>query len=97
MRKTIAPRQKPAAKPSSDVHSMADTVISYLGEQAKNMDKATLAKYVAIAVLVIYGIRKSNVLGSLAISLITGIVSKYLAERFEGHAFADLIPASAKS
>lgn len=97
MKKSITSRQKAAGKATSDIHSMADTVVSYLGEQAKNMDKATLAKYVAIAVLVIYGIRKSNVLGSLAISLITGVVSKYLAERFEGHAFADLIPASAKS
>ncbi|HLP21387.1 MAG TPA: hypothetical protein VK174_13840 [Chitinophagales bacterium] len=96
MKKSISPGRKAAAKPT-DVHSMADTIVSYLGEQAKNMDKATLAKYVAIAVLVIYGIRKSNVLGSLAISLITGIVSKYLAERFEGHPFADLIPVSAKS
>ncbi|HLP52180.1 MAG TPA: hypothetical protein VK154_14925 [Chitinophagales bacterium] len=96
MKKSISPRRKAAVKPT-DVQSIADTVVSYLGEQAKNMDKATLAKYVAIAVLVIYGIRKSNVLGSLAISLITGVVSKYLAERFEGHALADLIPASAKA
>jgi hypothetical protein len=78
-------RSKSNSESSNDLQSMAEEVIKYIEAQAKNIDKATLAKYAAIAVLVIYGLRRSNVLGSLALSLITGLVTKYISDQFEGN------------
>ena len=97
MKKPTTTRKKASAKPLSDVHVMAQDVIKYLETHAKKIDKATLAKYIAVAVLIIYGIRKSNVLGSIAISLITGVASKFMADRMEGQDIAEVIPSEAKS
>lgn len=87
---------KAGAKPASEVHSMANDVIKYLESHAKNLDKATIAKYVAVAVIVLYGIRKSNILGGLSLSIITAIVSKFMADKFEGD-FVDIIPSSSEA
>lgn len=98
MKKAATTRKKATAKPVSDIQTMAQNVVHYLEGHAKKIDKATLAKYVAVAVLVIYGIRKSNVLGSLAISLITGIVTKFMADKLDGGSeLAEMIPIEAKS
>jgi hypothetical protein len=80
---TASSKRKSNSKPTNDLQSMAEEVIKYIETQAKNIDKATLAKYAGIAVLVIYGLRKSNVLGSLVLSIITGVVTKYVSDQME--------------
>jgi len=99
MKKTTSTtRKKGQAKPASDVHSTAQDVIRFLETKAKNMDKATLAKYIGVAVLVIYGIRKSNILGGITLSLLTGIVTKFMADKGAGgFDLSDIIPSKAKS
>jgi hypothetical protein len=82
--KTSSSRRNSSSTESPDLQQMAQEVIKYIETHAKKLDKATLAKYAGIAVLVIYGLRKSNVLGSLALSLITGLVTKYVSEQMDG-------------
>jgi hypothetical protein len=77
-------RKKSSSTSTEDLQSMAEEVIKYIETHAKKLDKATLAKYAGIAVLVIYGLRKSNVLGSLALSLVTGMVTKYITDQIQG-------------
>lgn len=97
MKKQIATRRKATAKPVSDLQSRAEEIIKFLEGHAKKIDKTTLAKYVAIAALVIYGIRRSNVLGSLTISLLTGAITKFMADKIEGASdFAEVVPAEGK-
>jgi hypothetical protein len=71
---------------TAELQNLAEEVIKYIETQAKDLDAATLAKYAGIAVLVIYGLRKSNVLGSIAISIVTGIITKYLSDQMQGEA-----------
>ncbi len=66
-----------------DMSEVAQQVLDYIETHTKKIDKTTLIKYIGLALVVIYGIRKSNILSSLAISIITGLVTKLLAERFE--------------
>jgi|ERR1043165_3107833 hypothetical protein len=105
MKKAATTRKKAAtsvkrakAKPESEVHSTAENILGFLETKARNMDKLTIAKYTAVALLVIYGIRKSNVLGSLAVSVVTGVVSKFMADNMgqEGD-LAKMIPGLSKS
>ena len=97
MKRKSVIRKKATARPVSDVHSTAETVVRFLESKAKKIDKTTLAKYVAVAVLVIYGIRKSNILGSLAISLVTGVMTKFMADTLEIEADKkELIPVEVK-
>jgi hypothetical protein len=70
----------------SDLQAMADEAIKFIENKAMNMDKAQLAKYVGIAVLAFYGLRRSNILGSIAMSIVTGMVAKYVQDKMEGTA-----------
>lgn len=65
----------------SDTQSAVKNVADYVLLNAKKLDKETIAKYVGIALLVIYGIRKSNVVGSLILSIVTGLVTKFMSEK----------------
>jgi hypothetical protein len=86
--KTSGSKSSAHAAPDLDLQAMAEEVIKYIEDKAKNIDKATLAKYVGVAILVLYGLRKSNILGSLAMSVITGMVAKYVSDMMEGKAEA---------
>ncbi len=65
----------------SDPHieSMIEKVADYLYAHAKTVDKATLLKYAGIAILVFYGLRKSNLLSGIAITLITGVITNLIS------------------
>lgn len=61
------------------IEPLVEKLTDYLYQHAKNIDKATLLKYVGIAILVIYGLRKSNLLSGIAITLISGLVANLIS------------------
>lgn len=64
----------------SQVEAIAKRVVKYVDEQTQNMDTKSLAKYAAVGVLLFAGMRKSGFLGSLAVSVAAGIITKHIAE-----------------
>lgn len=76
-------RNAGAKSRKADHQTMQDKVLGYINSNVKNIDKTQLAMYVGVALLVIYGIRKSNLMGSLTISLITAAISKFFAAELE--------------
>ena len=69
--------------PANDIADKAKAVLTFIEEQGIKIDKASLAKYIVLAMAIVYGIRKSNVLGSITVSLITGLITKLLADKLE--------------
>ncbi len=63
------------------IEDMARQVYAYIKEYTGQMDKKTLAKYVAVATLVVFGLRKNNFLGRLVVSAAAGMVAKYILEK----------------
>ena len=66
-----------------DAKEVASKVISYLEEHFENFDKKSLLKFIPIAILLIYGIRKSNFLLSMILPIATGLITKYFSDRSE--------------
>lgn len=77
MKKTTATAENTTHAPH--LEDMTQKVTDYLYEHVRNIDKATLLKYAGIALLVFYGIRKSNILSGIAITLISGLITNLLA------------------
>jgi hypothetical protein len=71
-------------KQEKDFEKMGRDVLKYLETHFANLDKADITKYVAVALVVLYGVRRSSILSSVAVSLITALVAKFLAEQIEG-------------
>jgi hypothetical protein len=62
------------------VENLAKKVMTFLDDQTANMDKETLAKYAAVGVLLLAGMRKSGFLGGLAVSVAAGVLTKLVVE-----------------
>jgi hypothetical protein len=54
--------------------------MKYLEDKVKDIDKAQLAKYAAVGVLLLAGLRKSGFIGGLAVTIAAGVITKYIAE-----------------
>ena len=74
------PRQKKGHKRPTQVEAIAKKVVKYVDEQTQNLDAKTLAKYAAVGALLFAGMRKSGFLGSIALSVAAGIITKHIAE-----------------
>lgn len=83
-------------KRPTQVGAFAKKVVKYVDEQTQNMDTKTLAKYAAVGVLLFAGMRKSGFLGSLAVSVAAGIITKHIAEN-ASEFLGDDIPGAAGS
>ena len=85
--KTVSAKTSSHRKSNSDTRELqerGENVIENLMKQAKDIDKTTLAKYAGLGVLAIFGLRKSPILRSIAMSIVTGMVAKYVADKIEG-------------
>ncbi len=74
------PHQKKGHKRPTQVEAIAKKVVKYVDEQTQNLDAKTLAKYAAVGALLFAGMRKSGFLGSIALSVAAGIITKHIAE-----------------
>ena len=77
--KSKAGKKKAQSQPNAK--QVASKVISYMEEHFENFDKKSLIKFIPVAILLIYGIRKSNFLLSMILPIATGIIAKYSSER----------------
>lgn len=62
------------------IEQIAKKVMAYMKEHSQEMDKKTIAKYAAVGVLMLYGMRKNSVLGSMMVSIAAGVITKYILE-----------------
>jgi hypothetical protein len=72
------PRRSGAGK--GKIQDLSKRVMKFIDEQTADMDKNTLAKYAAVGVLLLAGMRKSGFLGGLAVSVAAGILTKMVVE-----------------
>ena len=59
------------------VEDIAEKVINYIKENNESVDKESLIKYAAVAVLGLYGLQKSGFLGSVLISGAVALIAKH--------------------
>jgi len=67
-------------KRSGRFAKLGKQTVKNLGEAFENIDKTQLAKYAALGVLVLMGMRKNSFLTGLAVTVAAGILSKSLLE-----------------
>lgn len=70
------PQQKFSFKDFS-VEDIADKVLIYIKSNNANVDKESLLKYAAVAVLGLYGLRKSGFMGNILISAAVALIAKH--------------------
>ena len=58
-------------------------VIDFMKAEVEKIDKETILKVAAVAIVGIYALRRGGVVGSLLLSAATGVVTKYLAQEVE--------------
>jgi|GEM_PF-5031894 len=68
------------AKGGFDIKKIAQKVMDYINGEEASADKETILKYVSVAILAIYGVRKGGLIGGLLLSAATGLVAKYVQE-----------------
>ena len=67
-----------------NVEQIAEKVMEYIKEHNGTVDKEALYKYAAIAVLALFGLRKTGFLGSVLISAAVTLLAKhFLIESYE--------------
>lgn len=62
------------------IEEMAQQVFGMVKEYIGQVDKKTLLRYVSVATLVIFGMRKNSFLGKLVVTAAVGMVSRYIIE-----------------
>lgn len=60
------------------VDEIAKKVMQYIKENTETVDKKALVKYASLAVLSLYGMRKSGLLGGLLVTAAVGVLAKHL-------------------
>lgn len=66
------------------VEQIAEKVMEYIKQNNETVDKEVLFKYAAIAVLALFGLRKTGFLGSVLISAAVTLLAKhFLIEGYE--------------
>ncbi len=70
-----------SGKGFKQIEEVAKKVMAYMKEHSQEFDKKTIAKYAAVGVLMLYGMRKNSVLGSMLVSIAAGIITKYILEK----------------
>ncbi len=63
-----------------DIKKIAQKVKDYIKGESGTFDQETIVKYISVAIVAIYGIRKGGLIGSLLLSVAAGLVTKYLLE-----------------
>ena len=66
------------------VEQVAEKVIEYIKQNNETIDKEVLFKYAAIAVLALFGLRRTGFVGSVLISAAVTVLAKhFLIENYE--------------
>jgi hypothetical protein len=61
----------------SGIEEQAKKIIAYIEERYRQTDNATLVKYSALALMGVYGIRKSKWMGKLMVPIMISLISDH--------------------
>jgi hypothetical protein len=63
-----------------DIKKIAQRVMDYIKDENGSLDREAILKYVSVAIVAIYGVRKGGIIGGLLVSAAAGLVAKYVTE-----------------
>jgi hypothetical protein len=64
----------------SQMESLAFEVLDYAGKHKEQPDKALFIKGLATGILLLFGMRKSGIVGSIAVFAAAGIITRYIID-----------------
>lgn len=73
--------RKPVESANRKTEGLAKRAMHYIEDKYEHLDKAKVAKYAAVAAIVVIGASRSSAVRKLTSAIATGAAAKYLSEK----------------